>query len=61
MENNKAKREISKNITHFINTYCRNSTVSFHDAYSKLMDLYVSNREEYERIIQSHECPREAS
>ena len=42
MQNSKVKREISKNITHFINTYCRNSTVSFHDAYSKLMDIYES-------------------
>ncbi|MDH5465705.1 MAG: hypothetical protein OEW60_08715 [Thiovulaceae bacterium] len=61
MQNSKAKREISKNITHFINTYCRNSTISFHDAYSKLMDLYETNREEYDRIILDQECPREAS
>ena len=61
MQTSKAKREISKNITHFINTYCRNSSVSFHDAYSKLFELYENNRPEFDRIMVNQECPREAS
>ena len=57
----KIDKQVSKQITHFINTYCRDMGISFHDAFKSFSFLYENDRAEFDRLIKNHECPRKVS
>ena len=60
-EKSKIDKQVSKQITHFINTYCRDMGVSFHDAFKRFSSLYENDRAEFDRLIENQECPRKVS
>lgn len=54
----KVDKEISKRITHFINTHCRSSQNSFHDAFNTLVMLHSTNPDAFDAVIASGKCPQ---